>query len=385
MLTGFLLILERKAILYMPKAIINATIFTGCTIETDKAILVDGRTIEDIVPISQIPAHYTIENLQGLNLAPSFIDLQIYGGNGKMFSHELTVEALQCTYDYCLSGGCSHFMITMATNSTENYFRGIDAVQEYWEKGGEGVLGLHLEGPYLNPIKKGAHVERYMKKPALEDVQQLLNRRKGVVKMITIAPELCDEKVVAYLLNQGIIVSAGHTNATYKEATDGFNKGLPAATHLFNAMSPLQHRQPGMVGAIYDHPTVMSSVVCDGVHVDYAVVRISKNILKERLFFITDAVAEIREGEYQHHFKGDRYTLPDGTLSGSSLTMMQCVKNAVQNVGIPLEESLRMASTYPAKLLEQHHKLGKIEKGYRASFVVFDNDLKIIRVFNGDS
>ena len=202
----------------MPTAIINARIFTGATIESEKAILVDGEVVEDIVPREQVHAGYTIKDLQGLNIAPAFIDLQIYGGNGKMFSHELTTGALQATYEYCLSGGCAHFMVTMATNSIENFLKGIDTVQKYWEEGGKGVLGLHLEGPYINAAKKGAHIERYIKKPALEEVQQLINRKKGVVKMITIAPELCDEKVVDYLLEQGIIVSAGHTNATYKEA-----------------------------------------------------------------------------------------------------------------------------------------------------------------------
>ncbi|MBC7827765.1 MAG: N-acetylglucosamine-6-phosphate deacetylase [Chitinophagaceae bacterium] len=364
----------------MLKAIINARIFTGKDIETDKAVLTNNGTIENIVSRSEIPSGYSIHDLEGLNLAPSFIDLQIYGGNGKMFSHELSTGALQSTYEYCLAGGCTHFMITMATNSIENFFKGIDAVQEYWDQGGKGVLGLHLEGPYLNPAKKGAHVERYIKKPALEEVQQLLNRKTGVVKMITIAPEICDEEIIDFLLGQDIIVSAGHTNASYQQASNGFRKGIPVATHLFNAMSPLQHREPGMVGAIFDHPGVMSSLVCDGVHVDYVAVRISKQVMKERLFFITDAVAQITEGEYKHIFKGDRYTLPDGTLSGSSLTMVQCVKNAIRFAGIPLDEALRMASTYPAKLLGETYKLGKIEKGYQSSFIVFDDDLNVKKV-----
>lgn len=367
----------------MHTAITNAKIYTGSSIQTGKAILVKDGIIEDVVTELKIPASYGIEDLQGLNIAPSFIDLQIYGGNGKMFSHELNSESLQATYEYCLAGGCANFMVTMATNSIENFLKGIDAVQEYWNSGGKGVLGLHLEGPYLNPLKKGAHVERYIKRPLMEEVQQLLNRKKGVVKMITIAPELCDENVIKFLLEQGIIVSSGHSNASYKEASHAYNLGIPAATHLFNAMSPLQHREPGMVGAIYNHPKVMSSVVCDGVHVDYVAIKISKKVLGERLFFITDAVAEITEGEYRHIFKGDRYTLPDGTLSGSSLTMIQCVRNAVQHVGIPLEEALRMASTYPAKLLNESLKLGKIEKGYRSSFVVFDDDLKIEKIVDG--
>lgn len=366
----------------MSTAIINARVFTGDSIQDNKAVLVNKGIIEDLIPEAEVPSHYVIKDLKRLNIAPSLIDLQIYGGNGKMFSHELSTEALHATYEYCIAGGCTHFMITMATNSIENFLRGIDAVQEYWDQDGKGLLGLHLEGPYINPLKKGAHIESYIKKPTLQEVKLLCSRRKQVVKMITIAPELCDESVIEFLLEQQVIISAGHTNATYREATRAFNKGIPAATHLFNAMSPLQHREPGMVGAIYDHPTIMSSVVCDGVHVDYSVVRISKHLLKERLFFITDAVTEIREGEYKHIFHGDRYLLPDGTLSGSSLTMLQCVKNAIQHVGIPLEEALRMASTYPARLLGHQYKLGAIRKGYHACFVVFDDELNTLRVMN---
>ena len=367
----------------MATAIINANIFTGDKIEKHKVILINDGMIDDIVTPTEVPSYYIIEDLKGLNIAPSFIDLQIYGGNGKMFSHELSIDALKATRQYCLDGGCAHFMITMATNSIDNFLKGIDVIQYYWDQGGKGVLGLHLEGPYLNPIKKGAHAERYIKKPTLQEIQQLLSRRIGVVKMITIAPEVCDEKVVDYLLSQGIIVSAGHTNATFNEATNGFQRGIPAATHLYNAMSALQHREPGMVGAIFDHSRVMSSIVCDGVHVDYAAARIAKQILKERLFFITDAVAEITEGEYRHIFKGDRYTLPDGTLSGSSLTMMKCVKNAIRYLGLPIEEALRMASTYPARLLGANFNLGKIEKGYHSSIIVFDDELNIKKLITG--
>jgi N-acetylglucosamine-6-phosphate deacetylase len=145
-------------------------------------------------------------------------------------------------------------------------------------------------------------------------------------------------------------------------------------------MSPLQHREPGMVGAVMNHPFIMSSIVCDGVHVDYAAVHIAKKVLQQRLFFITDAVTETTSGEYQHVFRNDRYTLPDGTLSGSALTMLQCVKNAVAHAGISLEEALRMAAAYPAQLITDK-KLGKIENGYQADFVVFDNMLELQRVY----
>jgi N-acetylglucosamine-6-phosphate deacetylase len=361
----------------MPTAYYNGTIYTGEQIFTHKAILVENGFIKEIVDESAIPGRYDKKNLGGLNITASFIDMQIYGGNGKLFSQDLTVESIRATYEYCLSGGASHFMITMATNSIERFLQGMVLVKEYWNEGGKGLLGLHLEGPYLNPVKKGAHVENYIKQPTLDEVRMLLDKGAGIFKMITLAPECCDDAVIELLIKNNIIVSAGHSNATYEEGTRAFDKGIPTATHLFNAMSAFQSREPGMVGAIYDHPASLCSVVCDGIHVDFAAVRISKKIMKERLFFITDAVAETSSGEYIHVFKGDRYTLPNGTLSGSALTMMQSVKNAVQHVGIELDEALRMASLYPAKLLGKDCNLGKIEKGFKAAFVVFNEKFEI--------
>lgn len=364
----------------MSIAYTSGKIFTGDSIQVNKAVLTDNDEIVALVNADEIPAHYRKEDLKGFTLAPVFIDLQIYGGHGKLFSQELSVESLKATYEYCLFGGCAHFMITMATNTIEKFLQGIEVVRAYWEQGGKGLLGLHLEGPYINPVKRGAHLEACVKKPSIEEVEMLLKKGNGVFKMMTLAPEQCDAAVIELLMKHNIIVSAGHSNATYQQAMDAFNKGIPAATHLYNAMSPLQHREPGMVGAIMNHPQVMSSIVCDGVHVDYAAVHIAKKIMNQRLFFITDAVAETTTGEYQHLFRGDRYALPDGTLSGSALTMLQCVKNAVAHAGIELEEALRMAAAYPAKMLTDK-KLGRIEKGYRADFVVINNDLELQRVY----
>jgi N-acetylglucosamine-6-phosphate deacetylase len=364
----------------MLTAYTNGKIFTGESIENNKAVLTDHDVIVGIVNASEIPSQYSTEDLKGFTLAPAFIDMQIYGGNGKLFSHDLTVESLKATYEYSLHGGCTHFMITMATNTIEKFVQGFEVVRAYWEQGGKGLLGLHLEGPYINPGKRGAHLEACVKTPTVEEVTMLLKKGAGVFKMMTLAPEKCDKAIVDLLQQHNVLVSAGHTNATYQQAMAAFNNGIPAATHLFNAMSPLQHREPGMVGAIMNHPLVMSSIVCDGVHVDYAAVHIAKKVLQQRLFFITDAVAETTSGEYQHLSKGDRYTLPDGTLSGSALTMLQCVKNAVTHVGIALEEALRMAAAYPAQLISDK-KLGKIEKGYKADFVVFDEMLDLQRVY----
>lgn len=361
-------------------AFYNGIVFNGNEFRNNVAVIIKDHLIADVISSSEIPSGAELFDLEGNYLVPSFIDLQLYGGNGKLFSHELSFDAIDATDAYCISGGCTRFFITMATNTMEKLKKGIEVVVAYQKENKKGLLGLHIEGPFINAIKRGAHLKHCIKQPTTDDIKYLLNKSEGVIKMMTLAPECCSDEVIQLLLDYHVLVSAGHSNATYQQATNAFNKGITTVTHLFNAMSPLQGREPGMVGAVYDHSNTTSSIVCDGVHTDYASVRISKKILKERLFLITDAVAETTEGEYQHLFKQDRYSLPDGTLSGSSLTMMQAVNNCADEVGITLEESLRMASTYPAKVANMASQFGKIEKGFCADLTVFSKERVIKKV-----
>jgi N-acetylglucosamine-6-phosphate deacetylase len=246
------------------KAYCNAQVFNGREIVKGIAVLTDKNTVIDIVPANAIPASAEKIDLQNHFLAPAFMDIQIYGGNGKMFSHELSVESIQATYAYCLSGGATQFFITLATNSIEVFLKGIETVKTYWQQGGKGMPGLHLEGSYINPIKRGAHIEHYIKKPTVEEVSMLLKHGKDVIKIMTLAPEQCDDAIIKLLQDNGVMISAGHSNANYTQAMDAFSKGITATTHLFNAMSPLQHRAPGLVGAIFNHPSVSSSRFCRG-------------------------------------------------------------------------------------------------------------------------
>jgi len=361
----------------MKRAFLADEIFDGKDMVPSRALLLDEGRITGIVSPTEIPSAFSRRDFPGCFLAPSFIDIQIYGGNGRLFSHSVDSSSLDATAAYCAAGGCSHFMITMATNAMSCFMQGIEVVREYISSGKKGLLGLHLEGPWISPAKRGAHIEAYIKKPGPDDLAPVLEKGKGVVRMVTLAPEECDDEIIRMLIDHNIIVSAGHSNAGYARAREAFRLGIPAATHLFNAMSPLQGREPGMVGAIYDDARAMASIICDGVHVDFNSVRISKKMMGERLFFITDAVTEIREGSYQHIFRGDRFTLPVGTLSGSCMTMISTLRNAVQKAFIPLEESLRMCSSYPAKLMGEPG-LGNIKTGTVANFnIIRKADLEL--------
>ena len=185
-----------------------------------------------------------------------------------------------------------------------------------------------------------------------------------------------------YLLSSGVILSAGHSNAGYRQAMESFDQGIPAVTHLFNAMSPLHHREPGLAGATLQHSTVAASIIPDGHHVDFAVIALAKKLMGERLFAITDAVTETTEGAYRHHRVGDKYEC-NGTLSGSAISMHEAFYNLVEKVGIDVEEALRMCSLYPARALRMDHRYGKIAPGYTAQFVVLDKQLKMVEVITG--
>jgi N-acetylglucosamine-6-phosphate deacetylase len=363
------------------KAFINAKVFTGDALLDNHSVTVDHDIITDLYPSSRLTSAKETIDVKGGYLVPAFADLQIYGGNGLLFGEYPSVASLAATYNYSLHGGASHILPTIATNSYEKIFEAINAVANYWKQQLPGALGLHVEGPYINPVKKGAHVEAFIRKPDLQEVMTLIEKGRGVIKMITLAPEICSREVLQYLLKQDVILSAGHSNATYEEASIAFADGIPAATHLFNAMSPLQHRAPGLVGAVFNASTAKSSVVADGHHVDFAAIRIAKKLMGERLFYITDAVTE-NEGIYPHKLEGDKYVVADGILSGSALTMLKAVKNGIKHAGIPVEESFRMASLYPWQLFGKESEYGRIARNYKAELLWLDEMFEIRGIYS---
>jgi N-acetylglucosamine-6-phosphate deacetylase len=362
----------------MSTALINATIYTGSEILTDKVILIRYDSIEAIIDPASVPEDAEIIDCGGNYISAGLIDLQIAGGGGYLFSIKPSAEALDAISESIVKSGTTGFLIVVPTNTFETYHKVIRILKDNPHP---AVLGLHLEGPYINPVRRGAHLVELIRKPQIKEIQELIAEAEGVVKMVTVAPEVCDEGFLRFLTDNGIIVAAGHSNATFDEAIKGFKSGIKTVTHLFNAMSPIHHRDPGLPGAAFESPHANASIIADGIHVNYGAVSIAKKIMKERLFLVSDAVEENMDGIYPDHKRQkDRFTLPDGTLSGSLLTMMKAVRNCIENVGIPADEAFRMASAYPAGVMNISDK-GRIAPGYKADLIVFDKDYMIKHVF----
>lgn len=356
----------------MAHALISKRIFTGEQWLDDHAILVEGDRIIDVVRSADVPRGTAVRHCEGF-LAPAFIDLQIYGAHGRLLAVYPEAASLRLLMDYCRQGGAAFCLPTVATNEYGVFRQCIDAVRDYWKEGGKGVMGLHIEGPWISRKKRGAHIESLIHSPTLKQAKELLDYGRDVIKMVTLAPEECPNEVLELLKAGGIVISAGHSNAGYRLALEKFGHGITAVTHLFNAMSPLHHREPGLVGAAMNHPSVMASIIADGHHVDFAAISIAKAVMKDRLFAITDAVTETDRGHYPHTKAGDKYE-SSGILSGSALTMARAFTNLVEKAGIEPGEALRMCSLYPARVMGMDKELGMLRKDFRASIIEVRGD-----------
>jgi len=361
----------------MHTALTNATFFTGSEMISDRALLISGGRITGFSDPSLLPPDATAIDCRGFLVAPGHIDLQIAGGGGYLFSANTSPEALEAITEAILSSGTTGFLLTLPTNTDAVLSSAFKTIRENPHP---AVMGLHLEGPYLSIAKRGAHVKELIRRPVISELTTLLKEADGIIKMMTVAPEVCTPEIISILRDHGVTVAAGHSNATFREATEGFMRGIETATHLFNAMSPLHHRDPGLPGAVFSSDKACASIIADGIHVDFTVLTMAKKIMKERLFLISDAVEENDHGAYQHVRQYDRYTLPDGTLSGSKLTMHAAVKNCVTHAGISPEEALRMASLYPAQLMKANDR-GVISPGARADLILMDSDLELKGIF----
>jgi N-acetylglucosamine-6-phosphate deacetylase len=360
-------------------AITNCKLFNNEGLTAGQTVCIADGEIKSI-GLGPAPAGYTHIDAGGRYLTPGFIDLQIYGSGGNLFSAFPTVETLRQMDADLISKGTTGFLACLATNSMEVFYAAIDAAKAYRAEA-KSFLGLHLEGPYLNPKRLGAHIPEFVRQASLEEVKALIDYADGTVKMMTLAAELQEEAVIQYLREQGIVLSLGHSDANFEQATRAYNTGFSTTTHLFNAMPSIHHRAPNLPVALFSHPTAVASIIADGQHVNFEVVKMSYHLLKERLFLITDAVTACAVGPYQHHLRGDKFTMPDGTLSGSNITLVDAVSNCVHHCGIPLQDAVNMASLHPARVLGTAEKTGAVAPGKIANLLLMNEDLTLEKAF----
>ncbi|NUW66553.1 N-acetylglucosamine-6-phosphate deacetylase [Vibrio coralliilyticus] len=371
-------------------ALTNCKIYTGNDVLVDHAVVIKDQLIDSVCPVADLPQDFETIDLNGVNVSPGFIDLQLNGCGGVMFNDEITAETMQVMHKANLKSGCTSYLPTLITSSDEDMRQAIAAARDYHAQYQNQSLGLHLEGPYLNVMKKGIHSVDYIR-PSDDSMINFICENADVITKVTLAPEHNAPEHIQQLKDAGIIVAIGHTNATYAEARKGFESGITFATHLFNAMTPMVGREPGVVGAIYDTPDVYAGVIADGFHVDYANIRIAHKIKGEKLVLVTDATAPAGADMDYFIFVGKKVYYRDGkcvdengTLGGSALTMIEAVQNTVEHVGIALDEALRMATLYPAKAIGVEEQLGRVKQGMVANLAIFDRDFKVqATVVNG--
>lgn len=357
----------------MISSLSNSNLFLNGNIKNNQDLIISDGKIEAI-------KNSTSTKINDDLVIPGFIDLQIYGSANHLFSADANEESLEIIETDLLKKGTTSFLICLATNTPEIFNNCIEVVKAYRNKA-RNCMGLHLEGPFLNIKKSGAHVKEYIRKATLDEIKELLDFGDGTIKMMTIAPETQDEKVIQYLLDHRVVVSLGHSDATFEQATQAYNQGIQSTTHLFNAMSSLLHRSPGIPSAVFNHPKAMASIIADGFHVDFEVIKIAQKVLQERLFLITDAVTACKTGPYQHVEVGGKFVMPDGTLSGSNLTMLDAVKNCVSHCDMDLNTAIKMATEYPAKLIGTENLIGTLNVGAEANLVVLDKELNLKDVY----
>ena len=358
----------------------NVTVITPTETLTNSHVVIENGRFSAINPPT-LPDHPRIDGA-GLIMAPGFIDLQLNGGFGHDFTEnpETIWEVARQLPQY----GVTSFLPTIITSPLETVAKAqamLANPPEGWQ--GATPLGLHLEGPFLNPQKKGAHNPSFMRLP--EETAVVNWSPENGVKLVTLAPELEGAlPIIEALTARGIVVSAGHSMATYEEAKAGFEAGVRYGTHLFNAMPPLHHRQPGLIGALLADERATIGIIPDNVHVHPALLKmVWEAVGNGRLSIVTDSMAAMGMpsgkymlGNHQVTVDENKSTIEDGTLAGSIITMNNAIRTMMQATGAPLAEVLPTVTRNPALLLNLPH-LGQIALNCQADFVLLTSDLTV--------
>ena len=367
-------------------ALVNGCVLTEHGFQEQTTVVIQDGRICSVISDADLD-HNVVErrNLDGQLLLPGFIDVQVNGGNGVLFNDAPSVDAIRDIGAAHRAFGTTGFLPTLISDELAVMEKAIVATEKALKAGIPGLLGIHLEGPFLNEAKKGVHDSSKFR--VLNDSTVALLSSIGVGKtLVTIAPEMTVPSMIEKLVSAGVIVSAGHTNATYEEMRAALDAGVTGFTHLFNAMSSFGSREPGVVGAALEHPDSWCGLIVDGHHVHPATLRVALASKRgDRFMLVTDAMPSVGMLEKQFQLDGQTINISggkcvaaDGTLAGSDLDMASAVRNAVSMLGLDMLEAVRMASQYPAAFLGMEAELGKIKKGYRANLVLADQNLNVI-------
>ena len=367
----------------MKQALLGSQIFCGERFYDDHALLVEGKSIVDIVDKNNTPDNFNkIELDQGI-LAPGFIDLQVNGGGGVLFNNSPNKESLNTIIKAHQFFGTTSVMPTVISDSLEVLEQCIKTVTEEI-KNNSSLLGIHIEGPFFNTKYRGVHQKQYIS-TINSDYLNLFESLKGFPVMLTLAPECISSQQLKHLTSLGIKTLAGHSDATYDELDDAIKNGLDGFTHLFNAMGQISAREPGVVGSALHFENTFASIIVDLHHVHPSLIQLAYKLKpKGKLFFISDSMATINHGKPSFELYDEvvnesdgRLVNSEGKLAGSSITQIDAVKNAYQKCNIPLNQALAMASRYPAEYLGIANHLGSLKPGYRADLVHFDSNFKV--------
>jgi N-acetylglucosamine-6-phosphate deacetylase len=352
-------------------------VFDGAVVRERTAVVMDGARILDLVPTTDLPRTTSIRAMpEGAWLAPGFIDLQVNGGGDVLFNDQPSAQSARTIAAAHRRRGTTGLLPTLISDSAEKMQRALEAVNAL--VGSEpGILGLHLEGPYLSPEKPGVHDRRQLRQPSPDELAMLTAPRDGVL-LVTLAPEIVPAGFIAQLVASGIRVSLGHSMASYQQTRAAMAEGLTGFTHLFNAMRPLSSREGGPIAQALESPDAWYGLIVDGVHVDPAMLRLALRGLGHPML-VSDAMPPVGGHRSSFRLHGDTIAVrdgycvrDDGTLAGTVLDMAAAVKNCVRLLGVPLPDALRFASTHPATFLGLGQTLGRLASGYRADLVAFD-------------
>jgi N-acetylglucosamine-6-phosphate deacetylase len=374
----------------MTTALVNARVLAAQGWRDDVAVVVEGGRIRELAAARELPAGTRTHDLSGRMLLPGFIDCQVNGGGGVLFNDLPSVEGIRAIGSAHRRFGTTGFLPTLISDTIDKMRAAIAAADLAMTEAVPGVLGIHLEGPFISRERKGVHAEKFLHAPDADELRVAESLQRGRT-LLTIAPECVTPDAIRHLVAAGVIVAAGHTNADYATARAALDAGVRGFTHLFNAMSPLTSRAPGVVGAALDDPGSWCGVIVDGHHVDAASLRIALRAKpRGKLFLVTDAMPPVGASDPAYMLNGEPITVRDGicqtasgTLAGSALSMIEAVRNTVEMLDVPLEEAARMASTYPADFLGLGATHGRIEAGLSADFTVVDANLQVTETWIG--